>query len=65
MPADANAAAAPVDEWLTQFLEAEHPDLITTHGGHRIVTAAAFAEMMRRLEVEIASLEAVVHSGEN
>ena len=42
------------------FVEAEHPALIAIRGGRRIVTAAAFAEMRRRLDAEIASLDAII-----
>jgi hypothetical protein len=42
---------------LAELLEADFPDLITTRGGVRVVTEAAFAEATRRLEAEIASLE--------
>jgi len=37
--------------------EADYPDLITTRGGVRVVTAAAFNEVLRGMEAEIASLE--------
>jgi len=45
--------------WVELF-EAEDPDLITTRGGVRVVTEAAIAETIRRLEAEIASLEKAV-----
>ncbi len=42
---------------LDELIEAEYPDLITTRGGVRVVTRAAFHEMLRRMEAEIGSLE--------
>ena len=42
---------------LVEVFEADYPDLIITRGGVRVVTAAAFDEMLRRMEAEIASLE--------
>lgn len=36
---------------------ADFPDLVTTRGGVRVVTEAAFAEGLRRMEAEIAALE--------
>ncbi len=42
---------------LAEMIEADYPDLVTTRGGVRVVTQAAFAEMIRRLEAEVASLE--------
>jgi hypothetical protein len=40
-----------------KMFEADFPDLIITRGGVRVVTQAAFDEMLRRLEAEIAQLE--------
>jgi hypothetical protein len=42
---------------LAELFEADFPDLITVRGGVRVVTEAAMAEALRRLEAEIASLE--------
>ncbi len=41
---------------LVEMVEAHFPDLVTTCEGARVVSAAAFAEMIRRLEAEIASM---------
>lgn len=43
-------------ELVHALCEREYPGLITVRGGRRIITAAAFAEMTRRIEVEITSL---------
>jgi hypothetical protein len=40
-----------------ELVAAEHPDLVITCGGVRVITEAAFAEVLCRLEAEVASLE--------
>jgi hypothetical protein len=47
-----------VHKHLVDHIEAEHPDLIATRGGHRVVTAAAMSELMRRMRADVASLTA-------
>jgi hypothetical protein len=40
-----------------EMFETEYPDLITTRGGLRVITQAAFDEAIRRMEAEIGWLE--------
>jgi hypothetical protein len=42
---------------LVEMIEADFPDLVTTRGGVRIVTQAAFDEAIRRMKGEIVSME--------
>jgi hypothetical protein len=47
-------------ESLGEWIEAEHPDLVTIQRGRRVISRAAVDEAMRRLEAEIASLDGAI-----
>jgi|ERR1039458_7177123 hypothetical protein len=42
---------------LVEQIAADFPDLVTTRGGVRVITAAAMNEAIRRMEAQIAQLE--------
>jgi len=59
-PCRCECCLAAARESLGEWIEAEHPDLVTIQPGQRVISRAAVDEAMRRLEDELASLDRAI-----